>query len=304
MDPLASSPRSPWRWPIKFSRALVNQEETELDRLLAAWADDPTLSCASVSPYEPKDPLSLALVDGSAWGVQQLLDRGFQLTSDVLTNFFAIIEQERARNSPDAEWIVELAWPVILPLVVQSPDFRLQVIHFCFNKEREGILARGVDWDALRMPAVMADFLEEPVLEVWGMRVTPLQYASLTSNHRIVERLLASGADGHREEPRSDMPRWSLAKALAAAESSHEEGWGGQRIQRYFSEAWCYPVLDIEGGHGAHPSEQVLASILFADMRLMGGNTDLKQKIHARLRDQSLSQTLPSPASTKKGPRF
>jgi len=67
------------------------------------------------------------------------------------------------------------------------------------------------------MPTVIWELLEEPVLQAWGLNVTPLQYASIHHLHPLVERLLTHGANGHAEHPRSDMPGWSLAKGVAAA---------------------------------------------------------------------------------------
>lgn len=292
-------------WRQRFCRAMEKHDEQALDRLLEQHAKDHSLSWASIDPPHPQDPLSLALVREDGWATEKLLVKGFEVTSLMLHDFFARIELFRLAGSRQGSHTIKNVWPALYPAISRSLRLQTHVVSHYFEKQRQGVLAGGVDWETLSMPQVIGDLLEEPVLQTLGMNVTPLQYACLTTNYCLVEKLLRCGASGHKEQPRSDMPRWSLAKALAAAQESIQGAWSTEGIQRYVWEEWgCLAQQPQSEGGGRNPQDQrSQARTWFLNMS-NGEFESKRDMLQALLRAQALSEALPCTPALRKGPRF
>lgn len=293
-------------WRQRFCRAMDTQNESAFSALLDQLLNTPQLSWAGVDPPIPCDALSFAVSRENAWGVERLVQQGHQVSVAMLESFFGAINASRVNGDGVGSKAVENLWPVLLPAIVASPDLRRWVMCYYFEHQRDGKLARGVDWESLSMQEVIGDLLEEPLLRRHSMDVTPLQYACLASDHALMETLLLSGADGHREEPRSDMPRWSLAKALDAAGASLTgKGWSTEGIQRHAWEEWgCLAQKPtLRDGAGYSQEQRTQARTWFLGMSAWGLSSR-HESIRALLRAQQLSEALPAAAGRAKKPRF
>lgn len=293
-------------WRLRFCRAMDTQNESAFNALLGQLLDTPQLSWAGVDPPFPCDALSFAVSRQNAWGVERLVQQGHRVSVAMLEPFFRTISASGVNGDGVGGKAVETLWPVLLPAIVASPDLRRWVVCHYFEHQRDEKLAKGVDWESLSMREVIGDLLEEPFLRRSSMDVTPLQYACLASSHALMKTLLLSGADGHREEPRSDMPRWSLAKALDAAGASLTgNGWSTEGIQRHAWEEWgCLAQKPaLRGGVGYSQEQRTQARTWFLGMS-SGGLSSQHESIRALLRAQQLGEALPAVASKRKGPRF
>jgi hypothetical protein len=281
------------------------QNEGRFNDLLAQAIESPQLSWVGVDPPSPCSPLEFAFARRHAWGVQQLLDRGYALTPPLLASFFEEIRTSRVNGDLVGSQLVKNFWPVLLPSIATTPALQHWVVRYYFEHQQEGRLAREVDWDTLSMMNVIGDLLEEPVLHVETMDVTPLQYACLTANHSLMATLMVSGADGHRQEPRSGLPGWTLATCVEAAQVSLDQSWSVERLQRWMWKEWgCESQKPAsEGGKVNDQAQRLQARSWFWNL-VSAGSEERRKRIGLLLKEQAIGVGLPEPAPSRKGPRF
>lgn len=281
------------------------QSDALFDDLLAQAMENPRLSWAGIEPPHPSSPLEFAFARRHAWGVQRLLSRGDALTPAMLESFFGVIRESKISGDLVGFQSIQTFWPVLLPSVVLSDELRHWVARHYFENQREGTLSRGVDWNSLSMREVIGDRLEEPFLRRSSMDVTPLQYACLSANFPLMETLLLNGANGHRQEHRSGLPGWTLAACLETAQTSLEQGWSTEGIQRWMWQQWgCLSQRPTTEGGSVAQEQRVEARRWFLRLVSDDGTPERHQRIQGLIKGQALEEGLPAPSPTRKGPRF
>lgn len=231
-------------WRNQFHLTFPRQDTAELERLLALHAEH-VASGRATDREQREDVLIHALNYASAWGVKQLIDRGFVPEPRVVNYFFylALLEDQ----SPEA--LLDM-WGAMLPsLLCQGIVARARALaRFISLASGDEHRYPQLTWQALRMSQVgkgcwdqlavgeVPTFLSDSAFGSFSDGVpipassfppptTPFQQAWLNINPGLVLRALEEGADPDLVCPASYLPKWSLRTLLVQVDALLDQGW-------------------------------------------------------------------------------
>jgi len=293
---------SQWREQLRL--ALQKKDGHALDEALGVHTSNPDLYSST--------PLTSAVQFGSAWGVEQILERGHCPTMRALGTFFdeGLASAGRPASTLVGMWNAWLPW-----LGQQDHAFRSRALALFVDRARpcevnsQGKmqvlfpLARAITWDSLSVSqwgqgcweSVVSDvIMDTPDGEQAPAALSPLQRAWLGDGHALVERLLKEGASLHRVHPTSALPHWSLASLWEFLDTAHGEGWTQEQLRQA-------PCPALKGSALGEAFFREAEGALLANFKYPG----LWRGVRAILKEDALEQALPAPLNRPSPkPRF